>query len=79
MSGGELKYPKWQAPLQEVIFELDREKLGDKIQKLEALILGRIQQLQLESDGDSEQEAINDALSTFRALKRDKLDYADWN
>ena len=79
MSDGKLKYPKWQAPLQEVIFEPDRKKLGDKIQKLEVLILERVLQLQLESDGDSEQEAINDALSILRALKRDKLDYSDWN
>ena len=79
MSDGKLKYPRWQAPLQEVIFELNRKKLGDKIQKLEALILERVLQLQLGSDGDSEQEAINDALSTLRALKRDKLDYSDWN
>ena len=79
MSDGKLKYPRWQAPLQEVIFEPDRKKLGDKIQKLEALILERVLQLQLGSDGDSEQEAINDALSTLRALKRDKLDYSDWN
>ena len=79
MSDGKLKYPRWQAPLQEVIFELNRKKLGDKIQKLEVLILERVLQLQLESDGDSEQEAINDALSILRALKRDKLDYSDWN
>ena len=79
MSDGKLKYPRWQAPLQEVIFEPDRKKLGDKIQKLEALILERVLQLQLGIDGDSEQEAINDALSTLRALKRDKLDYSDWN
>ena len=78
MSDGKLKYPKWQAPLQEVIFEPDRKKLADKIQNLEALILGRIQQLQLASDGDSEQEAINDVLSTLRALKRDRLDNSDW-
>lgn len=78
MSDGELKYPKWQAPLQEVIFELNREKLADKIQKLEALILERVLQLQLGSDSHREQEAINDALSTLRALKRDKLDYPDW-
>jgi hypothetical protein len=69
---------KWQAPLQEVIFELDREKLGDKIQKLEDLIFEWILQLQLTSDSHREQEAINDALSTLRALKRDRLDNSDW-
>jgi hypothetical protein len=34
-----LSYPDWRGPLQEVICELDREKLPEKALKAEALIL----------------------------------------
>jgi hypothetical protein len=78
MSNGELKYPKWQAPLQEAILELDREKLAEKLQNVETLILERLQQLHQGTNGHSEREAINDALSTLRVLKQEKLDYPDW-
>jgi len=78
MGDGELKYPKWQAPLQDLILELDREKLREKIQHLETLIFERIQQLGEGSDGRSELQAINDAMSVLRIIKRDKLDYPDW-
>ena len=78
MGDGELKYPKWQAPLQDLILELDREKLREKIQHVETLIFERIQQLGEGSDGRSELQAINDAMSVLRIIKRDKLDYPDW-
>jgi hypothetical protein len=38
MSDSELKYPEWQAPLQELILEFDREKLPGKIQNVQILI-----------------------------------------
>jgi hypothetical protein len=78
MSDGELKYPKWQAPLQEAILEFDREKLREKLEKVETSILERRQELHLGADGHSEREAINDALSTLRVIKRDRLAYPDW-
>jgi hypothetical protein len=78
MSDEELKYPKWQAPLQEAILEFDREKLREKIQDVETLIFERLQQLRQSSDGRSEQEAINDALSILRVIKRDRLGFPDW-
>jgi hypothetical protein len=74
----ELKFPEWQAPLQEVILEFDREKLPEKIQKVETLIFERLQQLRQESDGRNEREAINNALSILRVIKRDKLGFPDW-
>ena len=78
MSDGELKYPKWQAPLQEAILESDGEKLREKVAKMEASILERLQELQHGASGHREKEAINDALSTLRIIKRDKLGYPDW-
>jgi hypothetical protein len=78
MGDGELKYPEWQTPLQELILEFDSEKLRVKIQNVETLIFERVQQLRQECDARIEQEAINDALSVLRTIKRDKLGYPDW-
>jgi hypothetical protein len=78
MSDPEFKYPEWQRPLQDVILEFDREQLTCKIEKIEALILKRLQQLGQGSDGHGEREAISHALSILRAIKRDKLDFPDW-
>ena len=77
MSNGELKFPKWQASFQEVIIEFDRKKLAEKIQKVESVLFERLQQLRPESDGHSEREAINDALSVLRIIQRDRLGYPD--
>jgi len=78
MSEEELKYPEWQAPLQDLILEFDREKLRDKIQNVETLIFKRLRHLGQESEGRAEVQAINDALSILRIIKRDKLGYPDW-
>jgi hypothetical protein len=78
MSDSELKYPEWQAPLQEVILEFDREKLWGKVQKVETLIFERLQQLSQGNDGRTEREAINDALPILQVIKRDKLGFPDW-
>jgi hypothetical protein len=78
MSDGALKYPEWQTPLQELVLEFDREKLREKIQKVETLIFERLQQAAQGSEGRSEQEAMNDALSVLRIIKRDKLGFPDW-
>jgi hypothetical protein len=79
MSEQELKYAKWQAPLQEAIREFDREKLVEKIQKVETVVFERFQELSSDSDHHGERQAIADALSTIRVLKKDKLFYPDWN
>ena len=78
MGDAELKYPEWQAPLQDLILEFDREKLREKIQHVETLIFERFQQLSEGSDGHAELQAINDAMSVLRIIKRDKLDFPDW-
>lgn len=78
MSEEDLKFPQWQAPLQELILESDREKLPDKLQKVETAIVERLQQLQREGDNHVEKEAINNALSLLRVIKRDKLGFPDW-
>jgi hypothetical protein len=78
MSDKELKFPGWQAPLQEVILESDCEKLAEKIEKVEMLLFERTQYLRQGNDGQAEQMAINDALSLLRTIKRDRLGWPDW-
>ena len=68
MGEEELKFPKWQRPLQDLILEFDREKLREKIKKVEALISERYQQLGETSEGRAERDALSDALSVIRVL-----------
>ena len=77
MSDGELKYPKWQGEFQEAIIELDREKLLEKIQKFKTAIFVRFQELASSNDHHDERQAIHDALSTIRALKKETLSHPD--
>ena len=71
-------YPDWRGPLQEVIRELDREKLPEKALKAEALILESLRQLQQSSNGHHERDDIVFGLSILRMIKRDRLGHPDW-
>lgn len=75
MNEEELKFPEWQAPLQDMILEFDSKKLAEKIQKVEALIFERQQRLGQGSNGRAEREAIADGLNIIRIIKRDKLGF----
>jgi hypothetical protein len=74
----ELPYPDWQGPLQEAILEFDREKLSEKALKAESRILERLRQLETSNNGNNERDAINHGLSLLRTIRRDRLDYPDW-
>ncbi len=63
MRGGELKYPEWQAALQELTRESDARILQEKLQRVEMLILERMQNLFPSSDGGGEHAALLDALA----------------
>jgi hypothetical protein len=73
-----LSYPDWRGPLQEVICELDGEKLPEKALKAEALILEGLRQLQQSNNGHNERDDITFALSILRMIKRDRLGHPDW-
>ena len=74
MNQSELKFPEWQAPLQDLLLEFNRAKLEQQIQRVEALITQRIQQLPSSGGGHEERDAINHALSLLRMIKEDRLD-----
>jgi len=70
MSDIELKYPEWQAPLQDLFLESDHEKRHEKIQKVETLIFERFSCSAKGNDGHSELQAINDAWSVLPSHSR---------
>jgi hypothetical protein len=78
MSEKTLQFPEWQGPVQDAILEFDRERMLKKIQDVEALIFERLRQLSVSSDGRAEHDALNDALSVLRILKRERLGHPDW-
>ena len=74
MTDGPLKFPQWQAPLQDLILEFDPVKLPEKIAVVEALLFARLQQLNHAAENRDEKTALQDALSIVRIMKRDRLD-----
>ena len=68
MMEDELRFPEWQKPLQELILEFDREKLAEKVKKVEALIIERDQQLRGSDSHTDERVALSDAMAIIRVL-----------
>ncbi len=77
MTDGELKFPQWQAPLQDLILEFDPIKLEEKMPQVETLLFDRLQQLDRGNDSRDEKIALQDALSIIRIMKRDRLESPD--
>ena len=73
----ELKYPSWPVPLREAVLEFDRKKLNEKIQTLKALIFNRIETMAADTGHQEGRQALADALSMLRALKKEKLSRAE--
>ena len=78
MEAEQLEYPQWQAPLQDAILEFNLDQLPAKIYRVETLIFERLQQLHIAGDGIHERQAINDALQILRTVKRERLQFPDW-
>ena len=78
MSNEATKKREWQSVLEEIKLENDPEKLTQKLQEVEGVILERLQVLHQKSDDRKEQEALKQALFTLRIIKRDKLGFPDW-
>jgi len=69
-----LTYPAWQAPVRDALLELDQEKLKERIMIAEAVIAGRLRSISRESFDPDERQALTDAMSSLRILKRDLRD-----
>ena len=57
----ELKYPQWQEPFRNAIAEFGTQQLGEKLQKVEAMILDRLHVLSSDIKSLAERQA-----GTFR-------------
>jgi hypothetical protein len=71
-------YPEWQHEYQAALLELDCEKLLARVTAAETAIFNRMQAMSQNSDHSAERQAIEDALASLRALKRDTLGFPDW-
>lgn len=78
MSDQETENREWQAVLRDLKQESDPEKVSERLQQVEALILERLRDLHRKDDGSKENEALKEALFTLRMIKRDKLGFPDW-
>jgi hypothetical protein len=69
----ELKYPQWQEPFRSAITEFGTQQLGEKLQRVEVMILDRLQVLSSDIKSLAERQALLDAISIIRILKRDHI------
>jgi hypothetical protein len=73
-----IPYPEWQTEYQSALVELDREKLAKRVEASETAIFNRLQAISESSDHQAERQAIEDALTALRVLKRESLGFPDW-
>jgi hypothetical protein len=73
-----LRYPEWQRPYQAALLELDPKKRAEHVAEAEAAIFKRLQQLSQSPDGETERQVIEGAICALKILKRDSLNFPDW-
>jgi hypothetical protein len=72
-------YAEWQTSYRDALLEVNKQKLEAKIQLAEWKIFQRLQTISADSDHHGERSAIADAVNALGVLKRDALNYPDWN
>ena len=80
-SPSNLRYPAWQREYEALLLEANPAELLKLVHKAEAAIFNRLQALARPpemTDHKAEEQAIAEALRTVRVLKRDKLQFPDW-
>jgi hypothetical protein len=71
-------YPAWQRPYLDALLEIDPKKLVERVEEAEVAIFKRLQQLNQSQDGQAERQVIQGAISALKILKRDSLNFPDW-
>ena len=74
-----IQYPTWQREFEAALLEGDPQTLRQRVDAAEAAIFLRSQALAESAQGQSEQQAISDAIRTLRTIQTEKLAYPDWN
>jgi hypothetical protein len=70
-------YSEWQPAYLAALVEVDPKTLFECIIVAETAISNRLHSISHSSDDPAERQAIEDALSSLRVLKRDKLGFPD--
>jgi hypothetical protein len=65
-----IRYAEWREPYQQALLELDQKKLSERIAAAETAISNRLRAIDGDSNHHAERQAIDDALSSLRVLKR---------
>ena len=73
-----LRYPEWQRPYQAALLEVDPKKLAERVAEAEVAIFNRLQALSQSQDGHGERQAIQNAIGGLKGIKRDMLNFPDW-
>jgi len=71
----ELKYPQWQEPFRNAITAFGTQQLSEKLKNVETMVLDRLQLLSSDIKSLEERQALLDAISIIRVLKRDKMQF----
>jgi hypothetical protein len=72
---GELRYPEWQKTYHDALLELNPQKLVQRVNEAETVILSRSQEIRIGSDSRVEAQAIEDALNGLRVLKNETVKF----
>jgi hypothetical protein len=77
-SSPEILYPEWQREYRAALMELDPKKMLERVTGAETAIFKRLQTISRSADNHAERQAIEDALTGLRVLKRENLGFPDW-
>ena len=77
-SSPEILYPEWQGEYRAALMELDPKKMLERVAAAETAIFKRLQTMSRSSDNHAERQAIEDALTGLRVLKKENLGFPDW-
>ena len=69
----QIPYPEWQEPFLQALLELDEEKLRERVVAAEVAISHRLNAIAHDPLQQTERQAIEDALSSLRILKRTSM------
>lgn len=78
MNERELMFPDWQLQYFAALSERAPETLRERVEDAERVILVRLEQLAGGPEREMEQFAIRDALDSLYIIKKEKLDFPDW-
>jgi hypothetical protein len=73
-----LHYPEWSLKYRQALLESNPDRLAECVEEAEVEIFRRLQHLSQSQDGQAERQAIEDAIRALRVIKRNRLNFPDW-